>query len=48
MKNTRTAAADTRIGLLLTIIFAASFGVMPIFTRLAYNAGAEPITVFFL
>ena len=48
MKNIRTAAADRRIGLMLIIISAASFGVMPIFARLAYNAGAEPITVLFL
>ncbi len=48
MKNIRTAAADRRFGLVLIIISAASFGVMPIFARLAYNAGAEPITVLFL
>jgi drug/metabolite transporter (DMT)-like permease len=48
MKNIRTAAADRRFGVVLIIISAASFGVMPIFTRLAYNAGAEPITVLFL
>jgi drug/metabolite transporter (DMT)-like permease len=48
MKNIRTAATDRRIGLVFIIISAASFGVMPIFARLAYNAGAEPITVLFL
>ncbi|MGZ3611957.1 MAG: hypothetical protein ACXWPS_08010 [Ktedonobacteraceae bacterium] len=48
MNNIRTAAANTRIGLMLTIISAASFGVMPIFARLANNAGAEHITVLFL
>ncbi len=48
MKNIRTAAADRRFGLVLIIISAASFGVLPIFARLAYNAEAEPITVLFL
>ena len=48
MKNIRSAAADRRFGVVLIIISAASFGVMPIFARLAYNAGAEPITVLFL
>jgi drug/metabolite transporter (DMT)-like permease len=33
MKNIRTAAADRRFGLVLIIISAASFGVMPIFVR---------------
>lgn len=48
MKHIQTATLDRRIGLALIIISAASFGVMPIFARLAYNAGAEPITVLFL
>lgn len=48
MKSIRTATADRRFGLMLIIISAASFGVMPIFARLAYNAGSEPITVLFL
>jgi len=48
MKNIQSAAANRRFGLVLIIISAASFGVMPIFARLAYNAGAEPITVLFL
>ena len=48
MKHIQTATVDRRIGLALIIISAASFGVMPIFARLAYNAGAEPITVLFL
>jgi drug/metabolite transporter (DMT)-like permease len=47
MKSIQTAA-DRRFGPVLIIISAASFGVMPIFTRLAYNAGSEPITVLFL
>ncbi len=34
--------------MILIITSAASFGVMPIFARLAYNAGADPITVLFL
>jgi drug/metabolite transporter (DMT)-like permease len=42
------SAANRRLGLILIITSAASFGVMPIFARLAYNAGAEPITVLFL
>jgi drug/metabolite transporter (DMT)-like permease len=37
-----------RIGVLLIIISAASFGTLPIFTRLAYRAGAEPITLLAL
>jgi drug/metabolite transporter (DMT)-like permease len=48
MKNIQSAAANRRFGMALIIISAASFGVMPIFARLAYNAGAEPITVLFL
>ena len=48
MKNIQSVAANRRFGLVLIIISAASFGVMPIFARLAYNAGAEPITVLFL
>jgi drug/metabolite transporter (DMT)-like permease len=48
MKNIQSVAANRRLGLVFIIISAASFGVMPIFARLAYNAGAEPITVLFL
>jgi drug/metabolite transporter (DMT)-like permease len=48
MKSIQTAEADRRFGPVLIIISAASFGVIPIFARLAYNAGAEPITVLFL
>jgi drug/metabolite transporter (DMT)-like permease len=48
MKNIQSVAVNRRFGLILIIISAASFGVMPIFARLAYNAGAEPITVLFL
>jgi drug/metabolite transporter (DMT)-like permease len=48
MKYIRSIAANRRSGMILIIISAASFGVMPIFARLAYNAGADPITVLFL
>lgn len=48
MKNIHSIAANRRLGMILIIISAASFGVMPIFARLAYNAGADPITVLFL
>ncbi len=40
MEYIKSAAANRRIGLILIIISATSFGVMPIFARLAYNAGA--------
>lgn len=36
------------IGTLLIIISAISFGAMAIFARIAYAAGADPITVLFL
>jgi drug/metabolite transporter (DMT)-like permease len=48
MKNTQSAATNRRLGFIFIIISAASFGVMPIFARLAYTAGAEPVTVLFL
>ncbi len=48
MKNIQSAAANRRLGFIFIIISAASFGVMPIFARLAYTAGAEPVTVLFL
>jgi drug/metabolite transporter (DMT)-like permease len=48
MKYIQSAVTDRKLGLILIITSAASFGVMPIFARLAYNAGAEPITVLFL
>ncbi len=48
MKYIQSAAVNRRLGLIFIIISAASFGVMPIFARLAYHAGAEPITVLFL
>jgi len=36
------------LGLLLIVISAMSFGVMPIFARFAYAAGSDPITVLVL
>lgn len=48
MKYIRSAATHRKFGLILIIISAASFGVMPILAQLAYQAGAEPITVLFL
>lgn len=48
MKYTRSATANRWLGLLLIITSAISFGAMPIFARLAYAAGADPITVLFL
>ncbi len=35
-------------GMLLVVISAASFGTMSIFARLAYDSGADPISVLFL
>src|SRR6266487_889842 len=48
MKYIRSATANRWLGLLLIITSAISFGAMPIFARLAYAAGADPITVLFL
>src|SRR6266487_1505781 len=48
MKYIHSIATNRRLGMILIITSAASFGVMPIFARLAYNAGADPITVLFL
>ena len=48
MKYTKSAITNRRLGLILIITSAVSFGVMPIFAQLAYNAGADPITVLFL
>ncbi|HEX6291390.1 MAG TPA: DMT family transporter [Herpetosiphonaceae bacterium] len=36
------------LGLLLIIISALSFGALAIFARIAYDAGADPITVLFV
>jgi drug/metabolite transporter (DMT)-like permease len=48
MKYIRSANTNRWLGLLLIITSAISFGAMPIFARLAYAAGADPITVLFL
>jgi drug/metabolite transporter (DMT)-like permease len=40
--------ADRWIGVLLIVVSAASFGALPIFTRLAYRGGAEPTTLLML
>ena len=40
--------SNKRIGFLLMITSATAFGAMPIFARLAYESGADPITVLFL
>jgi len=45
---THTSSSQRHLGLLLIVISAISFGVMPIFARFAYAAGADPITVLFL
>jgi len=39
---------DRLFGIFLICVSAASFGAMAIFARLAYAAGADPITVLFL
>src|SRR5258707_13584232 len=36
------------MGVLLIVISAAAFGALPILTRLAYRAGADPPTVLLL
>jgi drug/metabolite transporter (DMT)-like permease len=48
MKQLVSTNAKRAIGVLLIIISAISFGVMPVFARLAYASGADPITVLFL
>src|SRR5260370_42299006 len=48
MQDTSATGMQRRIGVLLIIISAASFGTLPIFTRLAYRAGAEPVTLLAL
>ncbi len=48
MKYKHSATANRWLGLILIITSAISFGAMPIFARLAYAAGADPITVLFL
>src|SRR5260370_7934181 len=48
MQDTSATGKQRLIGVLLIIISAASFGTLPIFTRLAYRAGAEPVTLLAL
>lgn len=48
MKYLHSINANRFLGLIFIIISAISFGAMPIFARLAYAAGADPITVLFL
>src|SRR5712691_3492120 len=48
MQDTSATGMQRRIGVLLIIVSAASFGTLPIFTRLAYRAGAEPVTLLAL
>jgi drug/metabolite transporter (DMT)-like permease len=46
MQNKRIT--QKTLGFIFIIISAISFGAMPIFARLAYEAKADPITVLFL
>lgn len=39
---------ESLFGIFLITVSAASFGAMPIFARMAYDAGSNPITVLFL
>lgn len=48
MKHIVSANANRYIGITFIIISAVSFGAMPIFARLAYASGADPVTVLFL
>lgn len=48
MKYSSSTDTNRWIGLLLIVISAAAFGALPIFTRLAYAAGADPTTVLLL
>lgn len=48
MKRIASANANRYVGIILILTSAASFGVMPVFARLAYESGADPITVLFL
>jgi drug/metabolite transporter (DMT)-like permease len=47
-KILKSAQMDRLVGIFLIAVSAASFGAMAIFARLAYEAGANPITVLFL
>lgn len=48
MKHKLSAQSNRLLGLFFIITSAASFGVMPVFARLAYESHADPITVLFL
>src|SRR5215469_3231025 len=48
MQDTSATGMQRQIGVLLIIISAASFGTLPILTRLAYRAGTEPVTLLAL
>jgi drug/metabolite transporter (DMT)-like permease len=48
MKYSSSTDTNRWVGLLLIVISAAAFGTLPIFTRLAYAAGADPTTVLLL
>ena len=48
MQDTHSTAAHRWMGVLLIVISAAAFGALPILTRLAYRAGADPPTVLLL
>jgi drug/metabolite transporter (DMT)-like permease len=48
MKGLSSPFAHRGLGLLLIVISAVSFGVMPILARVTYAAGADPITVLLL
>jgi drug/metabolite transporter (DMT)-like permease len=48
MKHILRVNSYRAIGVILILISAISFGVMPIFARLAYESGADPLTVLFL
>jgi len=43
--DTRSIVSRRWTGVLLIVISAAAFGVLPILTRLAYRAGADPPTI---
>ena len=44
----KSGSLDRLVGVSLILVSASSFGAMAIFARLAYEAGADPITVLFL
>jgi drug/metabolite transporter (DMT)-like permease len=45
MKNTVSTTSSRWVGVLLIIISAVAFGTLPILARLAYQAGADTLTV---